>query len=200
MRFDAITLGATLAASGVAATSHRHGHHHPIRRTDELHALHGAEMAARDVVSESQPSLEKRKKTCSLPSGEGLVNVPGASNGGWAMSPDQACTADMYCPYACPPGQVMAQWKPGSKFVYPSSMDGGVYCNKNGEVEKPFPEKPYCVDGTGTVKAKNKAGKALSFCQTVLPGNEAMLIPTVVDSSATLAVPDPSYWCSTSSQ
>lgn len=40
----------------------------------------------------------------------------------------------------------------------------------------------------------------MSWCQTVLPGNEAMLIPTLVDSIATLAVPDPSYWCGTASQ
>lgn len=47
----------------------------------------------------------------------------------------------------------------------------------------------------------NKVGKKCSFCQTVLPGNEAMLIPTVVDgSTTTLAVPDPDYWDSTSAQ
>lgn len=37
----------------------------------------------------------------------------------------------------------------------------------------------------------------MSFCQTVLPGNEAMLIPTSVTGSATLAMPDTSYWCGT---
>lgn len=37
----------------------------------------------------------------------------------------------------------------------------------------------------------------MSFCQTVLPGNEAMLIPTAVTSYATLAVPDTSYWAGT---
>lgn len=47
------------------------------------------------------------------------------------------------------------------------------------------------------MKAHNKAGKAVSFCQTVLPGNEAMLIPTLVDELEDLAVPGMSYWCST---
>lgn len=43
----------------------------------------------------------------------------------------------------------------------------------------------------------NEAGPVVSFCQTVLPGNEAMLIPTEVYGSATLANPDTSYWCKT---
>jgi hypothetical protein len=46
----------------------------------------------------------------------------------------------------------------------------------------------------------NRVGKPLAFCQTVLPGNEAMLIPTVVSGKTKLAVPGPSYWCSTSAQ
>lgn len=79
-------------------------------------------------------------------------------------------------------------------------QNGGLYCNENGELEKPFPEKPYCQDGTGAVEAVNKAGDIVSFCQTVLPGNEAMLIPTLVESASTLAVPDLSYWCETAAQ
>lgn len=67
-------------------------------------------------------------------------------------------------------------------------------------MQKPFPDNDYCVDATGAVSAVNKASKALSFCQTVLPGNEAMLIPTLVEDSADLAVPGPSYWCSTAAQ
>ena len=79
-------------------------------------------------------------------------------------------------------------------------QNGGLYCDKNGKVSKPFEDKPYCVEGTGAVKAVNKAGKDMSWCQTVLPGNEAMLIPTVVSSIATIAVPDTSYWCETAAQ
>ena len=56
------------------------------------------------------------------------------------------------------------------------------------------------MGGTGNVNAVNKAGDVVSFCQTVLPGNEAMLIPTSVESFETLAVPGPSYWCSTAAQ
>lgn len=61
----------------------------------------------------------------------------------------------------------------------------------------PFKNKPWCVDGTGSVKAVNKAGNIVSFCQTCLPGYEDMIIPTDVIDSVTLAVPDTSYWDST---
>lgn len=50
------------------------------------------------------------------------------------------------------------------------------------------------------MQAINKAGKSVAFCQTVLPGNEAMLIPTLVEDLATLAVPSMSYWCETAAQ
>ena len=192
----AVALGvAATIVSGFAATAHRHGHSHPLKSHE--HVLRRSRPLLQG--NNSPPSIRKRAKKCSFPSDEGLVAVtPGAANGGWAMSPDQECTAGTYCPYACPPGQVMAQWKPGSTFTYPSSMDGGIYCNENGKIEKPFGDQPYCVDGTGTVSAVNKAGSPLSFCQTVLPGNEAMLIPTLVTGSSVIAVPDPSYWSGTS--
>ena len=66
--------------------------------------------------------------------------------------------------------------------------------------KKPFDKQPYCVDGTGSVQAVNKCGKTVSFCQTVLPGNEAMIIPSEVKSSLTIAVPGPTFWANTSAQ
>lgn len=144
----------------------------------------------------------KRSTTCAFPKHDSLVAVtPSKLNGGWAMSPDQECTAGSYCPYACPPGQVMAQWDPAAtSYTYPLSMNGGLYCNDDGSVSKPFPDNAYCVNGTGMVEASNKGDDVVSFCQTVLPGNEAMLIPTAIKAgkSKTLAVPDTSYWASTS--
>ncbi|KAF8421476.1 hypothetical protein EV426DRAFT_536422 [Tirmania nivea] len=143
-------------------------------------------------------NLVKRGE-CQFPTDKGMVSVtPDAHNAGWAMSPDQPCKPGMYCPYACPPGQLMAQWDPkATSYSYPESMNGGLYCNDDGEIEIPFPDKPMCYDGTGAYKVKNLSGASVAICQTVLPGNEAMLIPTVVDSTATLAVPDTSYWCKT---
>lgn len=81
-----------------------------------------------------------------------------------------------------------------------SLQDGGLKCNDNGELEVPFPKEDYCVPGTGALVAKNEASSGVAFCQTVLPGNEAMLIPTSCDSEATLAVPASSYWASTAAQ
>lgn len=147
----------------------------------------------------SAAPLNKRGgNTCKFPSDKGLISVtPGSSNGGWAMSPDQQCTAGSYCPYACPSGQLMAQWdKSATSYSYPESQNGGLKCNEDGTVSKPFSDKDYCVDGEGTVDASNKASDSVAFCQTVLPGNEAMLIPTKVGggSSESLAVPGPDYW------
>ncbi|KAI4249524.1 MAG: hypothetical protein LQ352_005604 [Teloschistes flavicans] len=76
-------------------------------------------------------------------------------------------------------------------------MNGGLFCDKSGKIQKPFPDKPYCVDGTGNIGCHNKASGNVAVCQTVLPGNEAMLIPTNVETSATLAIPGPEYWAST---
>ena len=82
----------------------------------------------------------------------------------------------------------------------PPSQNGGLYCDESGAISKPFPNEPYCVDGTGALKAKNEVGSHVAICQTVLPGSEAMLIPTGVTDFAELAVPDSSYWCSTAAQ
>jgi hypothetical protein len=145
----------------------------------------------------------QRSITCQFPTDQGLVPVtPNDSNAGWAMSPNQPCTAGSYCPYACPPGQVMAQWDPSAtSYTYPKSMNGGLYCNSDGSTTKPFPNMPLCVDGEKTVKVQNQANSNVSFCQTVLPGNEAMLIPTSIEagSSEIISVPGISYWAGTAS-
>jgi hypothetical protein len=80
-------------------------------------------------------------------------------------------------------------------------QDGGLYCD-GGQPVKPFPDQPYCVDGTGAVSGQNQCSEVVSFCQTVLPGNEAMLIPTDIQPGQTvvLAVPGPSYWDGTAAQ
>ncbi|KAL7950282.1 hypothetical protein V8C42DRAFT_341130 [Trichoderma barbatum] len=174
--------------AGTVASSHKRFHQLPNKKHTHL----------RPHTVENSNSIVKRG-TCAFPTDDpNLVAVtPDAENAGWAMSPDQPCLAGHYCPIACKPGMVMAQWDPDSTYSYPSSMNGGLFCDESGTVKKPFPNKPNCVEGTGSVVAVNKCGKPMSWCQTVLPGNEAMLIPTLVTSQATIAVPDPSYWCST---
>lgn len=186
-----------LAAQPASATvAHRRAHVHYSK--NHTHKERDAQELG---LLEPRGRLVNRAGQCAFPEGEaGLVAITVDSmNKGWALSPDQECTADSYCPFACEPGMVMNQWKKGTTYVYPESMDGGLYCDKSGKIVKPFPDEPYCVQGVGSVKAVNKCGKVVAFCQTVLPGNEAMLIPTGVTDSATIAVPGPSYWGSTAS-
>ncbi|KAI0489510.1 beta-glucosidase-domain-containing protein [Xylaria cf. heliscus] len=205
------TIGSALLlwAAQPCCASTRHHHHHQHRQIHHQHHHHPAKRESYHFGnatvnfrygSRRPEKLQTRGGSkCEFPTTKGLFAVtPSASNGGWALAPDQECVDGTWCPIACPSGQVMAQWKPDTTYTFPESTYGGIYCN-NGEIEVPFEDSPWCVDGTGTVDAVNKAGDVVSFCQTVLPGYEDMIIPTDVHDSATLAVPDPSYWDSTAS-
>ncbi|KAJ2780032.1 hypothetical protein H4R18_003687 [Coemansia javaensis] len=129
--------------------------------------------------------------------------TPGAKNAGWAMSPDQQCTAGSWCPYACEPGYYAAQWDPQA-LVYngKGSMNGGLFAEADGRLTKPFPERPYCAPGMFNARIRNTLGQPVSACQTVYPGNEAMLIPSVAapGGSVPLNVVPSSYWLGTSAQ
>lgn len=141
--------------------------------------------------------------TCSFPNYDGMVavfNTKVSNSEGWAQ--DDPCKAGSYCQYACEPGYLMGQWNPKvTTYSYPGSQDGGLYCDSNGSLSKPISSSDYCVKGKGTAKAVNKADSNVAFCQTVLPGNEAMLIPTEVSGGGEndLAVPGTDYWASTAS-
>jgi hypothetical protein len=113
---------AILLLSSPCDAAHKHAHKHlgilekrQSHNHQRLHAFPRAET--------SDSGLEKRG-SCTFPTNAGLVAVtPGALNAGWAFSPDKPCTPGMYCPYACPPGQVMDQWNPAAtSYVYPLSM------------------------------------------------------------------------------
>ncbi|KAI4228351.1 MAG: hypothetical protein L6R36_001710 [Xanthoria steineri] len=192
---------AVFAANIASLVLAKHGDSH-LRALEHRHLHHqGRSLSAierRNGYRVEEPAVEKRTGQCQFPEDAGLVPVSGSSNGGWAMSPDECCEPGGYCPYACPPGQVSMQWDPdATSYTYPQSMHGGLFCDKNGNIKKPFPDKPYCVDGTGNVGCHNKAPGNIAICQTVLPGNEAMLIPTDVQDTATLAIPGPEYWAGT---
>lgn len=99
----------------------KHGHSHNLehlayKRHNHNH-LH---------VEHTQEAVERRAATCAFPTDAGLVPItPDMSNGGWAMSPDQQCLPGNFCPFACPSGQVMAQWNPAAtSYIYPLSMVG----------------------------------------------------------------------------
>ncbi|GEQ71478.1 hypothetical protein JCM33374_g5162 [Metschnikowia sp. JCM 33374] len=153
------------------------------------------------LVATTGAAPPRKYATCKFPTDAGLVAIaPGSSNAGWAISPDRQCTPGNFCPYACPPGKLMNQWDPSATAYTPSqSQQGGLYCDPDGKVSKPFSDREYCMDGVGTVAVVNKADSDVSFCQTVLPGNEAMLIPNHISGgdTQTLAVPSPDYWAHT---
>ncbi|MCJ1398216.1 hypothetical protein MMC11_001413 [Xylographa trunciseda] len=202
------TIGVALALQASIANSSKHGHAH-LNQLDLKHRHHQREpqssKAEVGTIGEalelrSLVKVERRGGQCQFPTNAGLVAVtPGSQNAGWAMSPNQPCLPGNYCPYACPPGQMMDQWDPqATSYTYPQSMNGGLYCDENGDISKPFPNNPYCVTGSTNIGVLNKSGKTVSFCQTVLPGNEAMLIPTSIeDEIVQLAIPTTSYWCKT---
>jgi hypothetical protein len=103
------------AQPAAASLGHRHSHDHHARRHGHGHG-HGSLFSAPKVA---------RKATCSLPDHPDLVRVSGQDNNGFAMSPDEPCEDGKWCPIACKSGKLMAQWKPGTKQVYPESMVGG---------------------------------------------------------------------------
>ncbi|AAS52372.1 AEL312Cp [Eremothecium gossypii ATCC 10895] len=160
-----------------------------------------AAAVAQGATINQSKAQEVQTGTCAFPHGKGMVAVQTeGKNAGWAMHSDQECKPGTWCPYACPAGQLMGQWNPQvTAYTYPGSMEGGLFCDESGNLQTPYPDKPYCYDGKGTVIAENKAGADVAFCQTVLPGNEEMLIPTLVGggSSQTLAVPGTDYWAGT---
>lgn len=111
-----------LAASFVDA-KHNHGQLDALYRR---HHVHRDQHRSIPEAGESGIALRSPKKgdQCKFPEDAGLVAItPDAENAGWAMSPDQPCVRDSYCPYACPPGQVMMQWDPSAtEYSYPKSM------------------------------------------------------------------------------
>lgn len=184
------------SASGCGASAHRRRHHQESKRSSNVHG-HAHSPRADEGV------FKKRSDMCLFPDNEPNVVrvVLNDKNRGWAMSIDQECTPGKYCPFACKSGMVMAQWQPGSTYKFPESMNGGLFCNnETGEMEKPFPEKPCCVYGTGTVSVRKEVQGSMTWCQTVLPGNEEMNICTEIADYAltTLAVPNQNYWANTS--
>ncbi|KAN0104958.1 Beta-glucosidase (SUN family) domain containing protein [Hyaloscypha variabilis] len=181
----------------------KHAHqlsHLDVKRHNHKHSHKSIQASPRAEGIEEV--LETRSGQCAFPNDPSMVAVtPDQQNAGWAMSPNQPCLPGNWCPYACAPPGVSKQWNPAAtSYVYPLSMDGGLYCDSNGNMQKGFPDQPYCEPGTGTVEAQNTCSEDVAFCQTVLPGNEAMLIPTQVGGNSVeiLAVPGPDYWIESS--
>jgi len=99
-------------------------HSHGLSHLDILRKRHGHKGVHASPRAEGSEDILQKRGTCAFPTNAGLVAVtPGSENAGWAMSPNQPCTPGNFCPYACPPGQLMAQWNPlATSYTYPLSM------------------------------------------------------------------------------
>lgn len=122
----ALTVAFALQFSDAFA-KHSNAHLRALERLHEHHrSSHASKAEKGNGIELRVLEVEKRTAKCQFPTDAGLVAVtPNDANGGWAMSPDQCCDPGNYCPYACPPGQVMAQWDPdATSYSYPQSMVG----------------------------------------------------------------------------
>lgn len=122
---QAVVIAVFALHTSVACAKHGSGQHNVVRRSHRHHSSAHVSRAERGHGIELKNfEVEKRTNKCEFPTDAGLVPVtPNDANGGWAMSPDQCCEPGNYCPYACPPGQVMAQWDPdATAYSYPQSM------------------------------------------------------------------------------
>ena len=119
-------VAAMMLLLSIPSANAKHGVAHQVlerRHAQHHHKKFHSSKAEERGLAEAEV-IEKRTGQCQFPTNAGLVAVtPGSQNAGWAMSPDQSCTSGMYCPYACPPGQLMAQWDPSAtSYTYPQSM------------------------------------------------------------------------------
>ena len=131
MRFDfTATLIALSFQTSLVCAKHSHQHLDTLERRHQHHRrdAHTSRAEVGHVVKlgSSEAPLERRGGSCQFPSNAGLVAItPNQQNAGWAMSPNQPCEPGNYCPYACPSGQMMAQWNPqATSYTYPQSMVG----------------------------------------------------------------------------
>ena len=118
-----VAIGAAILTLALPTEAKGPGGLQPLDVLHKRHAHHHNRAATSPRAEGLASNIEKRGH-CEFPTDVGLVAVtPNDKNGGWAMSPDQCCEPGGYCPYACPPGQVMAQWNPkATSYTYPESM------------------------------------------------------------------------------
>jgi len=142
-----------------------------------------------------------RGTTCALPDQQGVVCLPPSRRGsniakGWALDPkSQACKPGVHCLYACEPGYYWTTYNQAetSNYDYEHAQqkghcDGtwnygtsthGVLCKQDGTLDLPK-DKPLCQLGETYVYAENQLDTHVFLCQTIFPGHEIFLIPTLV--------------------
>lgn len=156
----------------------------------------------------TQDCWQNRGDVCKLPNQDHVVCLPGSRRGstmsrGWALDPkSQACKPGVHCLYACEPGYYWTQFNQQETSNFDSAnaqqkgnCDGswdygtsthGVYCKPDGTLQ--MPSEPLCKMGETFVYAENRLDKHVFLCQTVFPGHEIFLIPTLVKPGETVMI------------
>lgn len=110
-----------LSTQALATLHHRHQHLHH-QKLSHTHTISSSSYNEKYNERNATELRKRGSKACQFPTDKGLVAVtPDGKNGGWAMAPDQECVGGTWCPIACPPGQVMNQWKPDTTYSFPES-------------------------------------------------------------------------------
>eukprot|EP00210_Caulerpa_lentillifera_P000304 g297.t1 len=155
-----------------------------------------------------QECWQNRGNVCPLPNQNGVVCLPGSRRGstinrGWALDPkSQACKPGVHCLYACEPGYYWTTYNQAETSNYDfvnahqrGNCDGtwdygtsshGVYCKEDGTLA--LPSQPLCALGETFVYAENRLDTHVFLCQTVFPGHEIFLIPTLVKPGETVMI------------
>lgn len=165
----------------------------------------------------TQECWDNRGSVCPLPDQDHVVCLPGSvrgstANKGWALDPKaQSCQPGVHCPYACEPGYYWTMFNQSETSNFDSvngpkvgHCDGtwdygtsthGIYCNEQGNLELPS-DKPLCQLGETYVYAENHLDTHVFLCQTVFPGHEIFLIPTLVrpGESVMITTQPLDYW------
>ncbi|KAK7744940.1 Sperm-associated antigen 4 protein [Cytospora paraplurivora] len=98
----------------------------------------------------------------------------------------------MFGLYACPEGYDAAQWPEDAQGATGQSI-GGIWCDTDNKLylTRPDSTKKLCQKGAGGVQIVNKLSDKVSFCKTLYPGTESMVLPTVVEGGATAELYNP---------
>lgn len=164
-----------------------------------------------------QECWDNRGSVCALPQEDHVVCLPGSKRGstankGWALDPKgQSCQPGVHCLYACEPGYYWTMFNQSETSNFDSvngpkkgHCDGtwdygtsthGVFCKEDGALDIPAGQ-PLCQLGETYVYAENHLDTHIFLCQTVFPGHEIFLIPTLVKpgESVMITTQPADYW------